>query len=176
MRGVGKSDTWRAMPRDDRIAMIKDVWFDGASARDIAQALWNKERIQITRNAIIGYYSRHANELHTHPLQIASRKKTTRATHTPPRPLKGRPIRQIRPTTRKRANTVPSTQAEAETLAYDNERMPYAKQLVDRTGCCWPYKTPTGYLFCDAPKDESSQWCAHHRARCTRPLRENDFG
>lgn len=150
---------WRSISADQKAEIIKGIWFKGISASQIAENFSN-----VTRNAVIGFYSRHADKLTDCPLQ---------APHRPP----SRDGRKIRPERQKRAVR------KAKVIAFKAGHEPSADifttvgvpltQLGHRQCRFEVSDSPYGeeHLFCGA-KTERGHWCEHHRALVYQPRSE----
>lgn len=66
--------SWVSLTTEERIDAIKRAWYPQCSANDIAAQL-SAEYGTITRNAVIGYYTRYGKELFHCPIQVPTQLK-----------------------------------------------------------------------------------------------------
>ena len=146
-------ETWT----DDRIASLKQMWAEGASAAAIAERLGG-----LSRSAVLGKIHRLRPGLAKEP----SVAKKTRATkkkraaaktlHKPTAPEQCGPTRRV----------VPSPQPQT------NESWQRGKSLLELTNdtCRWPHGEPgtRGFFFCGVPGADlegGKPYCVHHARR-----------
>lgn len=71
--------TWRTLPTQSRIDLVKEHWCAGYSASDIARSISARIGDAVTRRAIIGMYTRYPAEFVRHPLQGRRRASVSHA-------------------------------------------------------------------------------------------------
>lgn len=150
---------WATLSVEDRIALIKSKWDDGVSARDLASRIGG-----VSRNAIIGMYSRHGSKLSDTPLQVPPGSPGRKA--KAPRVPKVRKVAARRPVV-EREKPVPRVRVAATPIPEptDIRRVPLIE--LERGECKWPVDHDgERHLFCGlARRDRDTSYCAHHAHR-----------
>lgn len=141
---------WRNLKPDQRTYLIKSVWREGISARQIADA------VGATRNSIIGHYNHHGSKFPDYPLQktiqqrISDGEFKTKKTKRPAKKLllkfKTAPVFET--------HEIPSTDGYGLYVT-----------LADNNGCMWPLNDGGPYLFCGHAKLGKYAYCQHHHVR-----------
>lgn len=156
---IRADETWT----DDRIASLKQMWAEGASAAAIAERLGG-----LSRSAVLGKIHRLRPSLAKEPsvakktnvakkTSVAKKKRAAAKTvHKPTAPEQRRPTRRV----------APSTQPQT------NETRQRGKSLLELTNdtCRWPHGEPgtRGFFFCGEPGADlegGKPYCVHHARR-----------
>lgn len=171
--------SWRELTVEGRIEVIKSVWEPSMSGRDIAAAVSSAVGESVTRNAVIGMYTRYPQELSSHPMAGAAKraKKPRASTEALPKALSEptsekkidlRPVTQLWMRQRKRSPeeallrypSTPTSKVDPE----DERYLQNAKPLIDLNRGECHYALGSGpILYCGEPVSNGSQYCAHHR-------------
>ena len=146
-------ETWT----DDRIASLKQMWAEGASAAAIAERLGG-----LSRSAVLGKIHRLRPSLAKEPsvakkTSVAKKKRAAAKTlHKPTAPEQRGPTRRV----------APSPQPQT------NESRQRGKSLLELTNdtCRWPHGEPgtRGFFFCGEPGADlegGKPYCVHHARR-----------
>ena len=145
---------------DTRIAKLKELWFEGYSAADVANRLGGT-----TRNAVLGK----AHRLGIANRQLVKSKHANRAT-TARKRKKPRP----KPTVERKVNAIAIEPfvPRAETYTVPLEKRVGVQGLEDDQ-CRWPIGDPQDddFHFCDQKKMLGSSYCEHHHRVATEPPR-----
>lgn len=141
---------WKSLDRAGRIEAIKEIWEPGMSSREIAAHFHG-----VTRNAIIGLFTRWSDEFGGCQLPYAPKSKGPGSTKE----------RRVR--IRARAPKAPKP------VVYRDmgETHGVGRPIVDlgASQCRWPVNDATPqqeHLFCGLPSRGS--YCDHHAARAVR--------
>ena len=169
--------TWRNSDIPDKLQLIKRVWEAGMSAKQIAAAISTLTNTKVTRNAVIGIYTRHGEALKAQYLNMVT--GAARAAHL---------NRRGKPT--KASNKPGPLRVKADSMFLPRLKPPmpilylYAdapessgKRFVDleRFECKWETSNadkPADFRFCGnhAPH---GPWCEFHAGRATGRMIES---
>lgn len=164
---------------DERVELLKKLWAEGLSARQIADQLGG-----VTRNAVIGK---------VHRLGLSGRATTTRAKTMRPRKKRIEPANK---TTSKRAGraATPAMAAKAASphqspglenfptammAPIDELVIPLADRVTIETlkecHCKWPIGDPAeeGFHFCGRDRHNDGVYCEFHTAKAYQPARRS---
>lgn len=151
---------WATLSVEERIATIQRNWEDGVSARDLAARIGG-----VTRNAIIGMYTRHASKLSDTPLQAPMRPR--RGEPKVPRIPKPRKVAVRSVCKRERTAPVPRVRV-APTPPPEPAEVRMVRLIDLEAGDCrWPVGRDGGqHLFCGLERrDRDTSYCGHHAHR-----------
>jgi GcrA cell cycle regulator len=149
---------WHHADRKGRIALIRSVYEPGLSAADIASRIGG-----VTRNAVIGMYTRWPDELADTPLEGRRRRKEPKKPARPKRQYKPSRILAFDPT--ERAEVQLLAPVKCEPVVDLPEPTPKMTSLMDLTSatCKWPVGDPkeAGFGFCGHAPDHGP-YCPYH--------------
>lgn len=142
---------WRTLGTDGKVQAIRAVYVPGMSAGKIAAAIGG-----VTRNAVIGMYTRHWNKLVDCPLGGAQPKSMT------PRAQKARGAR-AKPSPKSRP-ALRIVKPEKPIIVCAEIEPPLNISLMDmeRHHCRWPVTEDGPHLFCGRDRADGSSYCAGH--------------
>lgn len=145
------AEEWRALPKQEKVALVQSVWEGAGSARGIAAAIGP----DISRNAVIGVYERNPELARTHPLGPTARSLSKRAYAKKAKTVKP-PKKNAAPGVRLPPPVLPEV---IEPPVF--RRLPL--EALSRNECKWPSGDPKepGFGFCAAATD-GSPYCAYH--------------
>ncbi|MCO5066905.1 MAG: hypothetical protein M9924_21290 [Rhizobiaceae bacterium] len=163
---------WTTLTPTKKADAIKAVWRPGLSARRIG------EKLGITRNAVIGVYTRCSDQLTGHPLRATvrtiSRVKGLKSTNRRGKPkAQGRndsaPFPATRPERPKPAN--PQNAARAPLEAPTTPLVLFLADLGSHQRK-WPFGDPRSpdSGFCGQPRQLASPYCEHHHRMAYQPV------
>lgn len=136
---------WTTATKQERIDAIATIYKDGATARLLGEA------IGVTRNTIIGFYSRNPDVAAQYPLQVPLKDRVAKNPRKrPPEPRKNR-------TEPSRPTIVP-----APPIVPDLDRTGIPLLELGRNMCRWPVndaKQGELHLFCG---EAGFPYCPHH--------------
>lgn len=154
--------TWKTLTNEQKTHLIKSIWREGISAREIANA------IGTTKSSVIGHYSRHKDGLVDAPLPMSPREKnkiglvsdaTIRRKYYFEK-AKNKDEKQVShtiklsfPTIEHDILPIPSTEDDGLYVT-----------LAENDGCMWPLNDGGPYLFCGHVKLKGS-YCGRHHVR-----------
>lgn len=157
---------WKDLTKDQKEAVVIKVWKPDSSAAqlatDVARLL---EKSSISRNSVIGVYTRNKALAASHPLggfQPGVSKKTK------PKPAK-RDVIHVKSAPPKEPVRIKIT---PESIAFDEASLRIILDDLTPRNCRWPVNTPEPgerYLFCGHETEIGRQYCRHHLLRNTRP-------
>lgn len=167
---------WNEYSRDERIALIRQVWKSGMSAGRIADAITLIIGANVTRNSVIGFYTRHRNDLLADfPLggsrevgaivrarkaaKVDRPKKTEKLILRPPPPQLW-----MRPKRNKKHEPLPEDQFVPREKPDDARFLPTAKPLIDLgTFECHYVVSNEPFLYCGTECGDRT-YCEYHHA------------
>lgn len=171
------SKLWTKWPADRKIAAIQKVWVLNYSADQIAELINKEFKLEVTRNAVIGFYNRVStnakrnkgiNPLRDYPL---NRPSVTPANLVAARAKKKRLFEQ------RQGDKVVVIEADPDwvdnTLEYYGVPM---ITMIKSDGCRWPTNVSSrGYhLFCNHSRTRPSMYCARHQTKSRQRSNDQD--
>lgn len=158
---------WRDLTAAQRIQAVKDVWQEGCSASQIADAVSSRFGCTVKRGAITGIYHRHREKLSGYSLQTPKQERPAgKPRHNPGSWKTGKNAgrrgnmfgRELKDKDRKPA-TVPAEPT--------GENGPLNLTLMQlRPGQCkWPVNDGGPFLFCGHGTEEGRPYCTEHANR-----------
>jgi hypothetical protein len=162
---LGKGQ-WTKLDTDRKIRKIKNHWELGSSALQIAQRVGNEIGETVSRNAIIGVYTRNAEQLADYPLRRAfsGGNRTTGARREQARKPRAP---SVRAPASYHAKVKIAEPVEVEIPEPSPKRLPLAD--LDKGQCRWPVNDASvheRHLFCGtSTAGPGKPYCPYHMAR-----------
>lgn len=148
---------WKTLQPHQKVDLVKEHWQSGHSAKDIARSIGARLGQSMTRQMIIGVYSRYADDLQKHPLQAAFKSM---------RPRKQSLRAPTKPRTANRAFGRRNASAKPETKPLHAPESRFIPMLdLGSNECRWPVNNaPVGeaHLFCGCSTDLGKPYCEYH--------------
>jgi len=154
---------WSHLDTGERIAAIKSAWQAGMSASDIAHALASRFGSDITRNMVIGYYTRYRAEMRQYPLLPANMSHLPKAKAYRPKPApktkrKRRKIPQMCDAPLEPPRSIGLTMLELKDFSHASPNQ-----------CRWAITGsdvhPSRHLFCGCETAPGQPYCDYHTVR-----------
>lgn len=148
---------WSKLGTEGRADAIRAAWEPGIAASGIGA------KIGVTRNAIIGMYTRHRSEFTDYPLQASVTAKSAHRSRMATSKPKSKPAPTTRPAVissneiavrRPESMPAPSEAPEPRNVLLEHLR---ARQ------CRWPINDGGPFLFCGNATDAAVNYCPYHR-------------
>lgn len=171
--------TWPTLNIEQRVYLIKSVWREGMTARQIGDA------VGASKGAIIGFYYRHRAALSGTPMIMGDVEKKRTGTLSPETIKRYERAAAKKERDRIKAETDKAFSDAGLDLA-KNWRKEYGGdfstvdtvglyvRLEDNNGCSWPLNDGGPYLFCGHGKIDKSSYCQHHHDRSKGPGTESE--
>lgn len=165
--------TWEALKKDQRLALIVEVWDDNSSASSIAASLSAKTGSQVSHNSIIGLYNRNSKLRKSHPLTGRGHSTQHRNQRTDGLRAVGR-RKAKRDLTRTVTLKAPVVENKAKVRvseaarAYDQASRHVLLHELAHNECSWPVNDPAlgeKHRFCGHPTPDGKHYCTHHQGR-----------
>jgi hypothetical protein len=166
---------WPDLSREDRVALITENWNENCSAKTLAVTLTKLTGSQVTRNSIMGFYTRVPELRISYPLGGGGvpGQRQLRDEHGNKLPRQHAPRLEKRK--RKKLNYVrgevqqPAKVPVAEVnLAYDRTALKLALWELGPNQCHWGINEPAPgerHLFCGHGTEGHPRYCPNHRGR-----------
>jgi hypothetical protein len=158
---------WTDLKKDQRVSLITEAWDKDCSASSIAAILSEHTRSAVSRNAVIGIYTRNPKLQLTHPLGGGGKTKQPTPRHKTRRQRLSETVDMISEPARKPTRL----QIKEEHRAFDASTRHIPLWEVKAGQCHWSVNNPAPneqHLFCGFRTQDGHKYCEHHRNRSSR--------